>query len=173
MLFLGANIHRSTSEAIVVFTMVLSWLDTKKQQSNKNQANFDPKKAKPPNDYYSPTVDAILCRNCCQILRIDKICGSSHHRRRIRRVIVFLGYWIPTLFWGCTTQCTCLASDKGPELSAFLNGLEWCVWYNTAVNTFPNGKELNNVENIKKQFNYLKVTFNEHLVSESSLKKPL
>ena len=72
------------------------------------------------------------------------------------------------------THCTCLASDKGPELSAFLNGLEWCVRYNTVVNTSPNGKELSGVENIKKeQFNDFKVTFNEHLVSEFSLEKPL
>ena len=89
MLFFGANIHQLTSKTIVIFTMVLSWLDTKNQQSNKNQADFDPKKAKPPNYYYSPTVDAILCRKARQILRINKICGSGHHGHRIQRVILF------------------------------------------------------------------------------------
>ena len=127
---------------------IMAWY--KKTTIKQKSGWFWSKKAKPPNDYYSLTVDAILCRNSRQILRINKICGSGRHRCHIWRVIVFLRYWIPTLFWGCTTHCICLAYDKGPELSAFLNGLEWCVWYNTVVNTSPNGKELNDAENIKK-----------------------
>ena len=67
--------------------MVLSWLDTKNQQSKKNQAEFDPKKAKPPNYYYYPMVDPILGRNSRQILKLDEICGSGCHRCRIWRVI--------------------------------------------------------------------------------------
>ena len=60
-----------------------------KSTIKQKSGQFWSKKANPPNDYYSPTVDAILCRNSRQILRIDKICGSGRHCRCIWRVIVF------------------------------------------------------------------------------------